>query len=84
MNNRFTKKANEVLSASKKAAKESGSLYIGTEHLLLGILSTECIGAKILKEKGVTRELCIKNMQFGLDFLSKGNPSRFPLCINFS
>ena len=63
MNNRFTKKANEVLSASKKAAKESGSLYIGTEHLLLGILSTECIGAKILKEKGVTRELCIKNMQ---------------------
>ena len=72
MNNRFTKKANEVLSASKKSAKELGSLYIGTEHLLLGILSTDCVGAKILKEKGVTREACIKNMQEAIQPERKG------------
>ncbi len=65
MNSRFTKKANEVLSASKKSAKELGSLYIGTEHLLLGILSTDCVGAKILKEKGVTNDSCLKKIKQG-------------------
>ena len=72
MNNRFTKKANEVLSASKKSAKELGSLYIGTEHLLLGILSTDCVGAKILKEKGVTREASMKIMQEAIQPERKG------------
>lgn len=60
MNSRFTKKANEVLNASKKFAKELGHLYIGTEHLLLGILSTDCVGAKILKEKGICFDDCLK------------------------
>ncbi len=53
MVNRFTQKAQVVLSSSKKCAKELGHLYIGTEHLLLGILSTDCVGCKILNEKRV-------------------------------
>ena len=66
MNSRFTKKANEVLNASKKAAKELGGLYIGTEHLLLGILSTDCVGSKILKEKGIYYDACLKKIK-GID-----------------
>ena len=53
MVNRFTQKAQTVLSASKKAASELGQSYIGTEHLLLGILATDCIACKILNEKRV-------------------------------
>ena len=53
MINRFTKKAQLVLGESKKIANELGHSYIGTEHLLLGILSTDCVGCKILNEKKV-------------------------------
>ena len=53
MVNRFTQKAQEILSFSKKCAKELSHSYIGTEHLLLGILSTDCIGRKILNEKKI-------------------------------
>ncbi|MBQ7353753.1 MAG: ATP-dependent Clp protease ATP-binding subunit [Clostridia bacterium] len=51
MLNRFTKKAEAVLQASKRNAEKLGSAYIGSEHLLLGILDTDCIGCKILEEK---------------------------------
>lgn len=53
MINRFTKKAQLVLGSSKKEASELGHSYIGTEHLLLGILSNDCVGCKILNEKNV-------------------------------
>ena len=53
MINRFTQKAQAVLNASKKCAKELGHLYIGTEHLLLGILTVDCVGSKILNDKRV-------------------------------
>ena len=53
MVNRFTEKAQIVLTNAKKCAKELNTSYIGTEHLLLGILSTDCIGCKILNDKRV-------------------------------
>lgn len=56
MINRFTKKAQLVLGSSKKEANELGHSYIGTEHLLLGILSTDCVGCKILNEKNIFYE----------------------------
>ena len=71
MNSRFTKKANELLSASKKCARDLGSLYIGTEHLLLGLLLTDCVGAKILKEKGVSYEGCLKKIKQSLPSVRK-------------
>ena len=39
MQNRFTKKAIEALEAADKASKELGHGYIGTEHILIGLLS---------------------------------------------
>lgn len=54
MINRFTKKAETIISSSKRCAQELFHSYIGTEHLLLGILATECVGAKVLEEKKVS------------------------------
>lgn len=34
----YTKNAEEVLRLAKEAAVENGSSYVGTEHLLLGLL----------------------------------------------
>ncbi|MBQ7907527.1 MAG: ATP-dependent Clp protease ATP-binding subunit [Clostridia bacterium] len=53
MINRFTKKAESVISHSKQCAQELFHSYIGTEHLLLGILGTECVGSRLLEEKKV-------------------------------
>lgn len=53
MINRFTPKAQIVLSMAKKSAEKMGHSYIGSEHLLLGLLSTDCIGNKILVEKKI-------------------------------
>ncbi len=54
MVNRFTPKAQSVLQSAKRCAEKLGHTYIGTEHLLLGILSTDCVGGKILDEKKIS------------------------------
>jgi Clp amino terminal domain, pathogenicity island component len=54
---RFTKEARQVVSLAQAEAKELGHNYIGTEHLLLGVLSSEGgVGASALSELGVTLE----------------------------
>lgn len=53
MVNRFTPKAQSVLQSSKRCAEKLGHTYIGSEHLLLGILATDCVGGKILEEKKI-------------------------------
>lgn len=57
MQNRFTKKAIEALDAADKASKELGHGYIGTEHILVGLLGVEgCLASSILKSHGVELE----------------------------
>ena len=52
---RLTDNARDVLAHSEVIARSSNSAYIGTEHLLLGILSQESsTAARILKTTGVT------------------------------
>jgi Clp amino terminal domain, pathogenicity island component len=54
---RFTKEARQVVTLAQLEAKELGHNYIGTEHLLLGVLASERgIGASALAEFGVTAE----------------------------
>ena len=43
--NKFTPRAEEALRLSQEAAGELGHGYVGTEHLLLGILREEDRGA---------------------------------------
>ncbi len=52
---RFTENAKRSLAGAELIASQMGSSYVGTEHMLLGILQQESsIGAKILKTAGVT------------------------------
>ena len=53
MTKNFTKKAKEALESSKSHAERLGHTYIGSEHLLLGIMCTECVASKLLDDKKV-------------------------------
>jgi hypothetical protein len=49
----FTKRAQATLELAQEEARQLNHTYIGTEHLLLGILHEgEGVGAKLLKEMG--------------------------------
>ncbi len=54
MTNRFTGRAQNALNGALREASGMGHTYIGSEHLLLGLLSErDCIAAKILGARGV-------------------------------
>ncbi len=54
---RFTENAKRSLHNAEAIASQMGSSYVGTEHILLGVLQEEgSIGAKILANAGVTFE----------------------------
>ena len=49
--NGFTEKANEALNLAINAAQMLGHTYVGSEHLLVGILMADnSVAAAILKE----------------------------------
>ena len=53
-NEKFTQRAEIAIERAREAAGELGHSYVGTEHLLLGILGeSEGLGARILKQRGV-------------------------------
>ncbi len=55
--NGFTQKANAALNAAIESAEELGQTYIGSEHLLLGLLKTEdCSACSMLNERGVNAD----------------------------
>ena len=54
---RFTQKAQNVLNRALSYAREMGHTYVGSEHLLLGLVGEEdSVAAKLLAERGVTFE----------------------------
>ena len=53
----YTRNAEEVLRLAKEAAAESGSSYVGTEHLLLGMIrEPEGVASQVLRSNGITEE----------------------------
>ncbi len=51
----FTEKANMALNKAVEVAEDLGHTYIGSEHILLGLLdSSESVAGKILAAKGLT------------------------------
>ena len=57
MDNNYTKSANKALQLAERAARENGSGYIGTEHLLLGLLrNSDSVAAQVLLQNDVTEE----------------------------
>ncbi len=57
MNNRFTENAQFALNAAAESAKKLGHTYIGSEHILLGLLyKSNSIAATLLNSRGITYE----------------------------
>jgi len=58
---RFTKRARRVLRTAQEEARRHRHTYIGTEHLLLGLVQEEhCVAVKVLRQLGVEpRELAL-------------------------
>ena len=53
MQNRFTAKAQRVLTRAQKCAEEMGHTYIGSEHLLLGLIDeSESVASRMLLARG--------------------------------
>lgn len=66
--NHFTDNAKLSLQKAEAISRSVGSPYIGTEHILLGLLSqTSSIGAKLLEVSGVT----LSRARMALDFTSR-------------
>ncbi len=70
----FTKKARSAISRAEKAAKKLHQNYVGTEHLLLGLLKEETGAAsKLLFEKGLREEKLLELIKEYI--VPKGNVS---------
>ena len=55
--NGFTQKANNALNLAIQSAEELGHTYIGSEHILLGLLREESgVAATVLKDLGLTAD----------------------------
>ena len=72
--NGFTEKANRALNESISAAENFGHTYIGSEHILIGILSEQdSVACSVLNQKGITRE---KIEEMLISIVGKGVRSR--------
>ena len=59
--NKFTPRAEAALRFSQEAAGELGHGYVGTEHLLLGLIREEDgVAHTVLLEAGLTGEMIVE------------------------
>lgn len=70
--NMFTTKANEALNLAIKSAQSYGHNYVGTEHILLGLLKEGSVEDSLLSD-GVTED---KINEFIKNEIGVGNPTR--------
>ncbi|WP_081830061.1 ATP-dependent Clp protease ATP-binding subunit [Butyrivibrio sp. NC2002] len=57
MKKKYTDKAEEVLKNAKKTARTLKLNYVGTEHLLMGLIRTEgCVASRILIDNGINED----------------------------
>ncbi len=71
--NGFTEKANAAINYAINEAEKLGHTYVGTEHLLLGLLCTDGIAATLLQSEGVTKENVEKLL---IGTIGRGVPTR--------
>ena len=59
--NKFSPRAEEALRLSQEAAGELGHGYVGTEHLLLGLIrEEEGVAHTVLTEAGLTDDMIVE------------------------
>ncbi len=74
MFNGFTEKANKALNQAIAVAQELGHTYIGSEHILYGLLDEEnSVASAVLGKNGVTREALVEKI---VGTVGKGIPTR--------
>ena len=77
MQGKFTEKAREAIQYANEAAVALGTNYIGTEHILLGLLrATDSVSAKTMEMQDVTYETAMEKVREVLhkvDALGKAN-----------
>lgn len=78
MYGRFTEKAEKAIAYSQESAMNLGHNYVGTEHLLLGLVKEGSgVGARVLQSQGVTEEKVLKEIE---ELIGKGEqPGQQPL-----
>jgi ATP-dependent Clp protease ATP-binding subunit ClpC len=72
--NDFTEKANKALNAAVKTAMGLGHIYIGSEHILCGLLTEESGAAyTVMTRQGVTRDEILRKIEV---IVGRGIPTR--------
>ncbi len=72
-NRRFTEDASNALNHTVKCAKELGHAYVGSEHLLLGILRAgDSVASQVLENNAVTEEAVLDKIEAAIGF---GDPA---------
>ena len=68
---RYTKKAGTALALAKQIASELKQNYVGTEHILLGLLREETgVAARVLQDNGVEEDALVSMIR---DLIAPGN-----------
>ncbi len=60
MNFKFTESASQAVNYSQEIAKELKHNYVGTEHLLIGLLEAEGVAKAVLEKNGVDKNKVIE------------------------
>ncbi|WP_026495073.1 ATP-dependent Clp protease ATP-binding subunit [Butyrivibrio sp. WCD3002] len=70
MNKEYTQKAENALKQARKTARSLKLNYVGTEHLLMGLIRTEdCVASRILIDNGINED---KMMDIIKDLIVEG------------
>ena len=81
---KFTKRAEKALEAANKVAVELGHNYIGTEHLLYGLIKEGAgIASKVLENQGITPEKVIQEIEI-LIGVNKDNINGIETSVGFT
>ncbi|WP_024833018.1 ATP-dependent Clp protease ATP-binding subunit [Ruminiclostridium josui] len=71
MYQRFTEKAERAIGFSQQAAVDLGHNYVGTEHILLGLVKEGTgVAARVLQAQGINEEKIIKEIE---ELIGKGD-----------
>ena len=71
--NHFSDKSTTALNLSVESARQLGHAYVGTEHLLLGLLKTaDSVAAAVLEENNVTAEYVLNKI---VESVGSGTPT---------
>ena len=71
MYGRFTEKAEKAINFAQESAMQLGHNYVGTEHLLLGLMREGTgVAARVLQNQGLSEEKVLKEIE---DLIGKGD-----------